>query len=662
MRLFLRAAVAAGLLFAVSFTVARPDPAPAEMPRTGVIEGVVTDSETGAVLPGATVRILEANLSATANVGGFFRIEDVPAGTHRVEASVAGHESAVKEGVRVADGETVTVHLELKAAERNGVVTGEAEVGVARMPDMAPPPGQPQTFSISGGAAHRMADPGLRGRYAPPIDREQYAPIEETGFRRVVDAPLSTFSIDVDAASYANVRRFITDGRLPVRDAVRLEEMINYFNYDLPDPEAGEPFSVTTEMAEAPWNPAHRLALVGLQAERIETADLPPINLVFLVDVSGSMQSPGKLALLKTSLRMLANEMRPQDHVALVAYAGAAGVVLEPTSGENTDEILSALDRLEAGGSTAGGAGLRLAYALAQEHFDPEAVNRVLLATDGDFNVGPSSDAEMQHLVEAQRESGVMLSVLGFGTGNLQDAKMETMAQHGNGSYHYIDSVQEGRRALVEQMGGTLVALAKDVKIQVEFNPAHVAGYRLLGYENRRLANEDFENDEKDAGEIGAGHSVIALYEIVPVGAETDIPGVPDLRYQEQRITEDARNAPEWLTVALRYKPATGAGTFAEESVLREQAVEGIGRALRDGSETLRWASAVAEVGMLLRASEYRAESSFEAALDRARSARGEDADGTRAEFIRLAEAARGLVMARDALAAEQASAAVAED
>ncbi len=475
--------------------------------------------------------------------------------------------------------------------------------------------------------------------YALPTDREGYAAIVENDFKRPTDTPLSTFSIDVDAASYANVRRFLDGGALPVKDAVRIEELINYFEYDYPDPEGEHPFAVVTEVSECPWAPAHRLVHIGLQGERIDTADLPPSNLVFLMDVSGSMDSPDKLPLLKQAFALLTDNLRNEDRVGIVVYAGAAGVVLEPTN--DRQAILDALGRLEAGGSTAGGEGIRLAYDLARKNFDAEKNNRVILATDGDFNVGASSDAEMMRLIEQERASGVFLSVLGFGTGNVQDSKMETIADHGNGHYAYIDTISEARKVLVNEMGGTLVTIAKDVKLQVEFNPAHVAAYRLVGYENRLLADEDFNDDAKDAGELGAGHSVTALYEIVPVGAENPAGTVDELKYQQRQARPDAAANPELLTVKLRYKQPDG-----DTSRLLATTLTDGGTPLAASSESFRFAASVAEFGLLLRDSAHKGRASFENAKMLAEGARGEDAHGYRTEFVRLIAAADALTRA----------------
>ena len=519
----------------------------------------------------------------------------------------------------------------------------EAEA-VERMEAPRPAPASPalRARTAAGFAAGTLSDDGRPMR--PEPSREGYAPLDEVGFKTVAADPLSTFSIDVDRASYANTRRFLEDGRLPVPDAVRVEELVNAFDYGLAGPGEGErPFAVSTEVTDAPWATRHHLVRVSLQGRRIETEDLPPANLVFLLDVSGSMQAPDKLPLLQRAFRLLVREMRPQDRVAIVVYAGASGVVLEPTPGTEKGRILEAIDRLRAGGSTAGAEGLRLAYRLAHEHFDPEATNRVILATDGDFNVGVSSDAEMKRLVEHEREGGVALSVLGFGTGNLQDSKMETLADHGNGNYAYIDGIREAERVFVREFGGTLFSIAKDVKIQVEFNPARVAGYRLIGYENRALATEDFRDDRKDAGELGAGHTVTALYEVVPVGVEVPSAGVGELKYQAPRPPRPDANSDEWLTVRLRYKPATGAGTFADESVRFDVPVAGGAVPLARASEATRWAVAVTEAALLLRRSDYAPGATYDHALDLARDARGADRDGDRAEFVRLIETARAL-------------------
>jgi Ca-activated chloride channel family protein len=466
------------------------------------------------------------------------------------------------------------------------------------------------------------------------FNTEEYNPIVENPFLAVANNPLSTFGIDVDPASYSNVRRFIRDGRAPPPDAVRIEEMVNYFSYHYPDPRGPHPFAVVTEVGTAPWNPRHQLVHVGIQGRRMPRAQLPPSNLVFLVDVSGSMQEPDKLPLVKASLRLLVEELSARDRVAMVVYAGAAGLVLDATPGDRREEILDAIDRLEAGGSTAGAAGIRLAYEVARRNQVPGGNNRVILATDGDFNVGTSSEGELVRLIEEKRAEGTFLTVLGFGTGNLADARMEQIADHGNGNYAYIDGLLEARKVLVQEMGGTLFTIARDVKLQVEFNPARVQAYRLIGYENRLLRAEDFSDDRKDAGELGAGHSVTALYEVIPVGAEPDVPvgGVDPLRYQRPGAEPVTAFAGEMMNVSIRYKRPD-----ADESVLLSHPVR-VPRRMGQMSDDFRFAAAVAEFGMLLRESEHRGRASLEDVLSLARGAMGDDPSEHRAGFVQMVQ------------------------
>ena len=468
-----------------------------------------------------------------------------------------------------------------------------------------------------------------------PFDTESYDHIEENRFRRVDDSPLSTFSIDVDTASYANVRRFLNDGDLPPAGAVRIEELINYFRFDYPQPAAHEPFSITTELTACPWNRRHRLALIGLQGEAPEERDPAPRNLVFLIDVSGSMKPPDKLPLVRTAMHMLTDILTRRDRVAIVVYAGSSGLVLPPTSGDQKERIHGALARLEAGGSTNGAQGIQLAYEVARKNFIHGGVNRVVLATDGDFNVGVTSQSELVQLIERERESGIFLSVLGVGTGNLKDSTMEKLADKGNGNYSYLDSVHEAKKVLVREAGGTLETIAKDVKIQVEFNPREVAAYRLIGYENRVLNHEDFNNDTKDAGDIGAGHSVTALYEIVPIGVKVETADVDPLRYQRETRETWAARSGELLTVKVRYKAPDGQTSKLLSRVLinRPSAM----------TANVGFASAVAEFGMLLRGSPSLGRASFESASARAKQFQGEDEDGYRDEFIRLVDRAASL-------------------
>ena len=487
--------------------------------------------------------------------------------------------------------------------------------------------------------------------YNPNFNTEGYASVNENGYKNVKINPLSTFSIDVDNASYSNIRRFINGGQLPPADAVRIEEMINYFKYDYSEPRGEHPFSVYTELAVCPWNKKHFLLHAGLRGKSIDKSSLPPSNLVFLIDVSGSMNAQNKLPLLKSAFGLLVNELRPQDRVAIVVYAGAAGLVLESTPGNKKEAIMSAIDNLEAGGSTAGGAGLRLAYKEAEKNLVKGGNNRIILATDGDFNVGESSNGGMERLVEEKRETGVFITVLGFGMGNYKDDKMELIADKGNGNYSYIDNLQEARKVLVREFGGTLFTIAKDVKFQIEFNPGKVKSYRLIGYENRLLNDEDFNDDTKDAGEMGSGHNVTALYEIVPADSDEDVPSVDPLKYSNstdrnyvndyQKNENDYSN--EYMTIKLRYKKPDG-----KTSMMFEKVVKGSIRDMDDATDNLKFAAAVIEFGMILRDSEFKGNSTLEGAAKLARSARGEDEDGYRSEMIRLIDTAKDLRVLAD--------------
>jgi Ca-activated chloride channel family protein len=464
---------------------------------------------------------------------------------------------------------------------------------------------------------------------------ERYAKIEENPFLETSQAPLSTFSIDVDTASYANVRRYLNDGQLPPKDAVRIEELINYFEYDYPQPIGDVPFSVNTEVATCAWNAKHKIVSIGLQGKKVSLDSTPPSNLVFLLDVSGSMNDPLKLPLLKEALRILVNQLSTKDRVAIVVYAGGSGLVL-PSTG-NRGEILNALNNLEAGGSTDGGQGIRLAYKVALDNFIRDGNNRVILATDGDFNVGLTSDEELVKLIENKRQSGIFLSVLGFGTGNTNDSMMEKLADKGNGNYAYIDSQAEARKALGEQAAGTLYTIAKDVKIQIEFNPAKVAGYRLIGYENRLLANRDFNDDKKDAGEIGAGHSVTALYEIVPAGQKIENDGVDKLRYAKTETSVTNFND-ELLTVKLRYKEPEG-----NVSKLLSQGLLDTGNSMENASDNLQFASSIAEFGLLLRNSRYKGSANYVNTLSFAKNSLGSDLKSYRKDFVILVNKAKYL-------------------
>ncbi|MFC4262955.1 von Willebrand factor type A domain-containing protein [Ferruginibacter yonginensis] len=482
------------------------------------------------------------------------------------------------------------------------------------------------------------AAPMPSGYYNEDIgNTESYNYIADNSFKSTANDPLSTFSIDVDAASYSNVRRFINGGQLPPAGAVRTEEMINYFKYNYPQPTNSQPFSINTELAACPWNNQHQLMLIGLQGKNIATDNLPASNLVFLIDVSGSMQSANKLPLVKSSLKLLTEQLRPQDNIAIVVYAGSAGLVLPSTSGAQKNNINKAIDALEAGGSTAGGEGIELAYKVAMDHFNDKGNNRIILCTDGDFNVGASSDDAMARLIENKRKTGVFLTVLGYGMGNYKDSKMQELADKGNGNHAYIDNINEAKKVLVNEFGGTLFTIAKDVKIQVEFNPQSVAGYRLIGYENRLLNKEDFNNDAKDAGELGSGHTVTALYEVVPVGVA--LPhgvSVPALKYQQNITSPYIRPFfAEMANINFRYKAPDG-----DESKLITQAVPNKPLPFNEASNNIRFASTVAQFAMQLRSGDF---SKMTWVIENATAAMGDDKEGYRKEFVMLAEKVSGI-------------------
>lgn len=466
---------------------------------------------------------------------------------------------------------------------------------------------------------------------APDFNTEEYSKITENAFVSPTTNPLSTFSVDVDRAAYANIRRYIENSQRPPQDAVRIEEMINYFSYNYKQPTDEHPFSVSLEMGACPWNEQHQIVSIGLQGKTLDAEKLAPSNLVFLLDVSGSMSDANKLPLLKKSFKILMEQLRPQDRVAIVVYAGAAGVVLPSTSCDEKNKIIAAFDALNAGGSTAGGQGIELAYKIAKENFITNGNNRVILATDGDFNVGQSSEGALVRLIEEKRKDGVFLTILGFGMGNYKDARMESLSNAGNGNYAYIDNILEAKKVLGKEIWGTLYTIAKDVKIQIEFNPAKVKAYRLIGYENRMLKAEDFNDDKKDAGEIGSGHTVTALYEIIPAGSNEKINGVDELEYQNTTIN----NSPNLLTLKLRYKQPDGDVSKLIKSHIVANDIKST-----DLSNNFTFATAVAEFGLLLRKSELKGNASYSHVLQQAKKAKGADDEGYRAEFIKLVEMA----------------------
>jgi len=472
------------------------------------------------------------------------------------------------------------------------------------------------------------------------FNTEEYNRIYENPFLEVTKNPLSTFSIDVDTASYSNVRRYLTNKTIPPKDSVRIEEMVNYFTYNYPQPKDDKPFSINLEYSDCPWKSDHKLLQIGLQGKKIETEKMPANNLVFLLDVSGSMSDYNKLPLLKSAFKLLVGQLKDTDTVSIVVYAGAAGTVLPPTTGKNKEKILAALDSLEAGGSTAGGEGIQLAYKVAKENLLQQGNNRVILATDGDFNVGASSDGELVRMIEEKRKQGIFLTILGFGMGNYKDSKVEQLADKGNGNYYYIDDIKEAKKVLITEMGGTLLTIAKDVKLQIEFNPAKISSYRLIGYENRLLRNEDFNDDTKDAGELGSGHTVTALYEIVPAGGQATPAKVDDLKYQNTEIKPESFDSKEVLTVKFRYKdPNADTSKLISETLQDSQVVS-----LEKTSDNFRFASSVAGFGLLLRQSEYKGNITYDKVIEMAEKSKGQDSEGYRKEFINLVNNAKSLV------------------
>lgn len=583
-----------------------------------LITGKVTSADDKSPLPGVNVTLKGTHKAASTDAKGEYQIA-VPDTGGTLVFSFVGFQ--VKE-VSIGTKSVIDVVLEADiAALSEVIVTGYSQ---DRSAGVSP---RNKKYKADQSYAPVMA----YEEQQPVYNTEEYDAINENIFHDALRNPLSTFSIDVDAASYSNVRRFLNYGQRPPKDAVRIEEMMNYFTYDYDDPTDEHPFAIYTEISAAPWNEKHKLVHIGLQGKHIPTENLPQSNLVFLIDVSGSMSDPNKLPLLKSSLKMLVGQLREQDYVSMVVYAGAAGVVLKPTSGADKHTIIDALDRLQAGGSTAGGAGIRLAYAMAKEHYSVDGNNRVILATDGDFNVGASSNAEMERLIEEKRQDGIFLTVLGYGMGNYKDSKMEAIADKGNGNYAYIDNINEARKVLVNEFGGTLFTIAKDVKLQIEFNPAKVKSYRLIGYENRMLKSEDFNNDKKDAGELGSGHSVTALYEIIPEDGSDGDSGIDPLKYQTNKVDPASYKSKELLTVKFRYKKPN-----SEVSKLIVHPLFDSATPLAKTSDNFRWSAAVASFGMLLRESEFIDGFTYDQVTQLAQGAAGKDEEGYRREFINM--------------------------
>lgn len=594
------------------------------------ITGTVTSADDNSAIPGVTVSLKGTNKGTTTDANGKYRII-VSTLQHTLVFSAIGF--TTKE-VKITEKTSVwNVKLESDAASlEEAVIIGYSEKSDDK-----------EAISISMSKA--KASPG-GGLYAPAPMRnsvvgaeyntEEYSTFDENVFHETKKDALTTFSIDVDRATYSNMRRMINSGQLPPKDAIRIEEMINYFDYNYEQPKGKDPVIFQTEISDSPWNKGLKLLHIGLQARKIPVDNLPASNLVFLIDVSGSMDYYNKLPLLKQGFKLLVDQLRPKDHVAIVVYAGAAGLVLPSTSGKEKTKIKEALENLQAGGSTAGGEGIKLAYKIAAENYIKGGNNRVILATDGDFNIGASSEADLKTMIESKRESGVYLSVLGFGMGNYKDNKMETLADKGNGNYAYIDDLQEAQKEFVTEFGGTLFTVAKDVKLQLEFNPKYVRAYRLIGYENRRLNNEDFDDDKKDAGEMGSGHTVTAIYEIIPAGIESAYLGnVGDLKYQENKNLTHVGNSNEVMTIKLRYKLPD-----EKTSKLMEEVVYDKHTAFDKTSDDFRMAASIAEFGLLLRQSNFKGSANYVHIIATAKSARGNDEEGYRAEFVKLVKMA----------------------
>jgi len=597
------------------------------------VSGKVVDANTGTALAGVQVSNVATKALVRTDDKGNYRIQ-VLDGKNTLIFSYIGY---LEQRIAVNHRTTIDVALAQQNTTLDEVVVTGSERRAKRQ--------TASVMNVNAALSGQVSGLYIRGTgYVPNQNQESYQKIKENKFINPRKEPLSTLAADVDAASYSNVRRFINSGTLPEKDAVRVEEMINYFQYQVAGPKNGEPVNIVTELTKAPWNTTHQLMRVTLKAKDIPTANLKASNLVFLIDVSGSMMGPGRLPLVKASLKMLVDQLRAVDHVAIVTYAGSAGVKLESTPGDEKMKIKSAIEELEAGGSTAGAAGIKKAYEIAKQQFIKGGNNRIILASDGDFNVGESSDESMEELIAKESKSGVFLTVLGYGMGNLKDSKMEILADKGHGNYAYIDNISEARKAMVTEFGGTLFTVAKDVKIQVEFNPSYVQAYRLVGYENRLLEAEDFNDDQKMGGDMGVGHVVTALYEIVPVGVESGMVGTVDpLKYQQQADPVAERRNAELATVKFRYKEPEGEKSKLQQNVMGTTVTE-----LNRVSEYLQFATAVAELGLLLRDSDFKQKANFDQLIARAKASKGKDEEGYRAEFIRMAENARDLSRSKE--------------
>jgi len=587
------------------------------------ISGKVIDGDSGQPLAGVKVTAVGESVTTTTNAKGIYTIKvSESVKSLRFEHPNFATEEKLIGGKNKIDA-TLWAQVLVEESEADDALINSTtnSIGVKKMKEQ-----KNRTASYSPVMSGNVAT------YDQPIiehNTEEYDVINENKFKDAKSNPLSTFSVDVDRASYSNTRRFLTNNQMPQKDVVRIEELINYFEYDYPQPTGNDPFSTNLEMGTCPWNSKHYLVNIGIQGKNIPLEKLPASNLVFLLDVSGSMSAENKLPLLQKAFKILVENLRKEDKVAMVVYAGAAGVVLPATS--DKEKMIAALDLLNAGGSTAGGEGIQLAYKIAKENFIEGGNNRVILATDGDFNVGQSSDAALVRMIEDKRNDNIFLTILGFGMGNYKDAKMEQLSNAGNGNYAYIDNVLEAKKTLGKEIWGTLYTIAKDVKIQIEFNPAKIKAYRLIGYENRMLASEDFNDDKKDAGDIGAGHTVTAIYEIIPAGSDENVSNVDDLEYQDTKINK----SDNLLTLKLRYKEPEGT-----ESKLIVSKIKGDNIKTKGFSDNFNFSASVAQFGMLLRDSEFKGTATYKNTMELAKSSKGKDNEGYRAEFIKLIEIA----------------------
>lgn len=621
------------------------------------ITGVVSDAL--GPLPGTTVVVKNTTRNTQTDFDGKYNIK-----ASKGEILVFSYVGYTSKAVTVGNSTTINVKLESAQTLHEVVVVSyddkkeekdKGYIGKAVMDTKARPMVSQQVQGYAKGLSISQSNTNaivIRGSKSvtgttdiipATNDYEDYEAFAENIFESPKASPLSTFSIDVDNASYTNIRRFINNGQKVPKDAVRIEEMMNFFKYKYPQPTNEHPFSINSEYSDCPWNTNNKLVRIGLQGKNIDDSKLPASNLVFLIDVSGSMFAANKLPLLKESLKVLVNQLRKDDRVAIVVYAGAAGLVLPPTSGDKKMTIIDALEKLQSGGSTAGGAGIQLAYQTAKEHFIKGGNNRVVLATDGDFNVGASSDNDMQRLIEEERKSGVFLTCLGFGMGNYKDSKMETLANKGNGNYAYIDNIQEANRFLGKEFKGSMFAIAKDVKIQIEFNPTFVQAYRLIGYENRKLRPEDFKNDEIDAGELGSGHTVTALYEIVPVNVKSDyFKPIEDTKYSKVE-NKGVNYQNELATIKFRYKKPNG-----DKSIEMVSTIASASKSLNTASDDYKFTAAVAWFGLNLRDSKLVSNKSLVAIKKLAKEGLANDDEGYKAEFIRLIDGGNTFIASKN--------------